>query len=75
LIVGHPGESMKDVLRMAERLKKLKVKTTDVQIFTPTPGTLSTAMYYAGVSPEFKEIPVERNIKELQKRKQVLTGK
>ncbi|MCX6580492.1 MAG: YgiQ family radical SAM protein [Candidatus Aminicenantes bacterium] len=75
LIVGHPGETMKDVLRMAERLKKIKVKTTDVQVFTPTPGTLSTAMYYAGVSPEFKEIPVERNIKELQKRKQVLTGK
>lgn len=75
LIVGHPGESMKDVSMMAERLKKLKVKTTDVQVFTPTPGTLSTAMYYAGVSPEFKQIPVERNIKELQKRKQVLTDK
>ncbi len=74
-IIGHPGETMKDVLRMAERLKKLKVKTTDVQVFTPTPGTLSTATYYAGISPEFKEIPVERNIKELQKRKQVLTGK
>jgi uncharacterized radical SAM protein YgiQ len=75
LIVGHPGESMKDVLKMAERLKKLKVKTTDVQVFTPTPGTLSTAMYYAGISPGFKEIPVERNIKELQKRKQLLTEK
>lgn len=75
LIVGHPGESMKDVLRMAERLKKVKVKSTDVQVFTPTPGTLSTAMYYAGVSPELKQIPVERNIKELQKRKQLLTDK
>lgn len=75
LIVGHPGETLKDVLIMAERLKKLRVKTTDVQVFTPTPGTLATAMYYAGVSPEFKEIPVERDIKGLQKRKSVLTGK
>ena len=75
LIVGHPGENLKDVLRMAEHLKKLKIKTTDVQVFTPTPGTLSTAMYYAGVSPDFKEIPVEKNIKELQKRKQILTGR
>jgi radical SAM superfamily enzyme YgiQ (UPF0313 family) len=75
LIVGHPGEGMKDVLKMAERLKKLNVKTTDVQVFTPAPGTLSTAMYYAGVSPGFNEIPVERNVKELQKRKQVLAGK
>lgn len=74
LIVGHPGESMKDVARMADRLKALKVKTTDVQIFTPTPGTLSTAMYYAGVSGDFKGISVEKNIKELQRRKQVLTG-
>ncbi len=72
LIVGHPGESMKDVIKMADRLKKLKVKTTDVQIFTPTPGTLSTAMYYAEVSTGFKRIPVEKNIKELQRRKQVL---
>jgi radical SAM superfamily enzyme YgiQ (UPF0313 family) len=74
LIVGHPGESMKDVLKMADRLKKLNVKTTDVQVFTPTPGTLAAAMYYAGVSTRFKSIPVERNIKEILKRKQVLTG-
>lgn len=74
LIVGHPGESNTDVVKMADRLKKLNVKTTDVQIFTPTPGTLSTAMYYAGVDGDFKSILVERDIKELQKRKQVLTG-
>ena len=74
LIVGHPGETLKDVLKMADRLKKLKVKTTDVQIFTPTPGTLAAAMYYSGISPDFKEIALEKNIKELQKRKHLLTG-
>jgi uncharacterized radical SAM protein YgiQ len=73
LIVGHPGETMKDVFRMADRLKALKVKTTDVQIFTPTPGTLSTAMYYAGVSIDFKGLAVERNVRELQRRKEILT--
>jgi uncharacterized radical SAM protein YgiQ len=74
LIIGHPGETLKDVYEMKDRLRRLKLKTTDVQIFTPTPGTLSTAMYYAGVSPKFVEIPVEKNIKELQKRKQILTN-
>lgn len=73
LIVGHPGETMKDVFRMADRLRALKVKTTDVQIFTPTPGTLSTAMYYAGVSVDFKGLAVERSIRELQRRKEILT--
>ncbi len=74
LIVGHPGETLKDVLKMGERLKKLKLKTTDVQIFTPTPGTISTAMYYAGVGTNFAPIPVAKEIGELQKRKGILTG-
>jgi uncharacterized radical SAM protein YgiQ len=74
LIVGHPGERMIDVRKMANRLKKLGVKTTDVQLFTPTPGTLATAMYYAETSSAFNSIEVEKNIKELQKRKFILTG-
>jgi uncharacterized radical SAM protein YgiQ len=74
LIIGHPGESKQDVYQMRDRLRRLKLPTTDVQIFTPTPGSLSTAMYYAGVSPRYEAIPVERNIKELIQRKQLLTG-
>jgi uncharacterized radical SAM protein YgiQ len=70
LIVGHPGETMKDVETLARHLKKLKLPTLDIQVFTPTPGTLSTAMYYAGVSPDFKPIPVEKNVKELMRRKE-----
>jgi len=73
LIVGHPGETMKDVYNMRDRLNELKLETSDVQIFTPTPGTLSTAMYYSGLSPSLKPIPVERNVRELMKRKNILT--
>lgn len=73
LIVGHPGETFIDVLEMKNRIRRLKLPATDVQIFTPTPGTLSTAMYYAGVSPDFEPIPVEKNIRELMKRKSILT--
>ncbi len=73
LIVGHPGETWQDVREMSHRLRRLNMKTTDAQIFTPTPGTLSTAMYYAGVSAEFKKIPVEKNVKELMRRKAILS--
>jgi uncharacterized radical SAM protein YgiQ len=74
LIVGHPGETARDAANLARHLKKLKLHTLDVQVFTPTPGTLSTAMYYSGVSPDFKRIPVEKNVKELMRRKEMVMG-
>jgi hypothetical protein len=58
---------------MARRLKALSLPATDVQIFTPTPGTLSTAMYYAEMSPDRRTIPVERRISALMGRKALLT--
>jgi uncharacterized radical SAM protein YgiQ len=73
LIVGHPGETPGDVREMARRLKALSLPATDVQIFTPTPGTLSTAMYYAEMSPDRRTIPVERRISALMGRKALLT--
>ena len=74
LIVGHPGETPEDVREMARRLKALSLPATDVQIFTPTPGTLATAMYYAEMSPNGKSIPVEKRISVLVERKALLTG-
>ena len=73
LIVGHPGETAGDVREMARRLKALSLPAIDVQIFTPTPGTLSTAMYYAGMSPDRRAIPVEKTIRTLMGRKALLT--
>jgi uncharacterized radical SAM protein YgiQ len=72
LIVGHPGETEKDVLEMKEKLRALGLKSTDVQIYTPSPGTLSTAMYYSGADLSFSPLPVERNVKTLIARKRRL---
>jgi uncharacterized radical SAM protein YgiQ len=69
LIVGHPGERQADVLEMKKKLKSLGMKTTDVQIFTPTPGTISTAMYYTECDLSFKPIPVEKALSKLMERK------
>jgi uncharacterized radical SAM protein YgiQ len=73
LIVGHPGETRADVVQMKKKLKSLGMKSTDVQIFTPTPGTLSTAMYYAECDPAFKPVVVEKNVSELMERKKFLS--
>jgi uncharacterized radical SAM protein YgiQ len=74
LIVGHPGEKRTDVVQMKTKLTSLRMKSTDVQIFTPTPGTLSTAMYYAQCDLSFNSIPVEKAISEFMQRKRLLSS-
>jgi len=72
LIVGHPGETAAMVPAMKRKLHTLGLKTCDVQIFTPTPGTLSTAMYHSGLSPSGLSLAVEKDIRALQQRKNLL---
>jgi len=74
LIVGHPGENRAHVVEMKKKLKSLGMKSTDVQIFTPTPGTLSTAMYHAECDPSFNPIAVQKAISELMERKKLLSA-
>lgn len=74
LIVGHPGETREDVVSMKKKFGSLGLSTSGVQVFTPSPGSLSTAMYVARRSPGGKEIPVERRIRELAWRKAFLTS-
>jgi uncharacterized radical SAM protein YgiQ len=74
LLIGHPGETWMDIVSMKAKLKALGMKTTDVQVFTPSPGTMSTAMYYAECSPSPVPVPVVRDIKELMKRKDFLVN-
>jgi radical SAM superfamily enzyme YgiQ (UPF0313 family) len=53
-MTGHPGSSMKEAQELAERIKHLK-NAESVQIFTPTPMTVSTCMYYTGMDPKTKK--------------------
>ncbi len=46
IIVGHPGTSLKDAVKLALYLKKNNLRLEQVQEFYPTPMTPSTAMYY-----------------------------
>lgn len=72
IILGHPGETFEDVREMKKQLRSLNLKVKDVQIFTPSPGTLSTAMYWAEKSPSLDHLPVEKNSKKLEDRKRLL---
>jgi len=51
LISSHPGSTLKDAVDLAVFLKKEKIKPRQVQDFYPTPGTISTCMYYTGLDP------------------------
>ncbi len=51
LMSSHPGTTMKDAVEMALWLKKWGYSPEQVQDFYPTPGTISTVMYYTGIHP------------------------
>lgn len=51
LISGHPNCTLKDAIELAQYIKKNRVMPEQVQDFYPTPGTISTTMYYTGLNP------------------------
>jgi len=48
---SHPGASLADAIELAEFIRDLGYRPEQVQDFIPTPGTLSTCMYYTGLNP------------------------
>ena len=58
---SHPGSTLKDAVLLAEYLYKNHMKPEQVQDFYPTPGTVSTCMYYTGLDPyTLKPVFVEK---------------
>ena len=51
LMSSHPGTTLADAVEMATWLKKWGYMPEQVQDFYPTPGTISTVMYYTGINP------------------------
>lgn len=75
LIAAHPGcndNDMKDLKKFAS--SELKVNPEQVQVFTPTPSTYSTLMYYTEINPfNNKKLFVEKDINKKQKQKDIVT--
>ena len=55
LMSSHPGSRLDDAIYLAEYLNQTGYRPEQVQDFYPTPGTLSTAMYYTGLDPRTME--------------------
>jgi len=75
-MTAHPGSSMKEAIELAEAIKELS-NCEAVQIFTPTPMSVSTCMYYTGMDPATKKriyIPYSFSEKKEQKRVLDLRG-
>ena len=48
---SHPGCTLDDAIMLAQYMKRTHLHPEQVQDFYPTPGTLSTCMYYTGTDP------------------------
>ncbi len=55
LMSSHPGSTKKDAIELAVFLKKHGLHPEQVQDFYPTPGTVSTCMFYTGLDPDTME--------------------
>jgi uncharacterized radical SAM protein YgiQ len=77
MIAAHPGSSQEDMNKLKEFAnKELKLSPEQVQIFTPTPSTYSTLMYYTGLNPwTYKPLFVEKDPLKKQKQKEIVVGK
>ena len=70
LMSSHPGSHLKEAIALAEYIRDLGYMPEQVQDFYPTPGTISTCMYYTGFDPRTMEkvyVPVSLKEKQMQR--------
>ena len=70
LMSSHPGSDLDAAIELAEYLRDIHHQPEQVQDFYPTPGTLSTAMYYTGMDPRDKTkvyVPKDPREKAMQR--------
>lgn len=70
LMSSHPGSTLKEAIELAEYLKELGYMPEQVQDFYPTPGTMSTCMYYTELDPRTMEkvyVPKSAHEKAMQR--------
>ncbi len=70
LMSSHPGSTLKDAVELALFCKRQRIHPKQVQDFYPTPGTISTAMFYTGLDPYTLEnvyVPKTESEKSMQR--------
>ena len=70
---SHPGADLQEAVELAEFIRDMGYHPQQVQDFIPTPGTLSTCMYYTGLNPFTDEaVYVARTAREKQMQRALL---
>ncbi len=73
LMSSHPGSTINDAIKLAQFLKKEGLHPEQVQDFYPTPGTVSTCMFYTGLDPmTMQPVYVPRTPKEKAEQRALL---
>ena len=76
LIAAHPGCRDLHMTRLRDFvLNKLGIRPEQVQVFTPTPSTYSTLMYFTGIDPfTGKSVFVEKSNQGRDRQKTIILG-
>lgn len=73
LMSSHPGSTVDDAVELARFIKKEGMHPEQVQDFYPTPGTVSTCMFYTGLNPfTMKPVYVPRTKEEKAEQRALL---
>ena len=73
LMSSHPGSTLNDAVMLAEYLRDHRLTPEQVQDFYPTPGTISTCMYYTEIDPlTMKPVYVPKTFEEKQMQRALL---
>ena len=73
LMSSHPGSTINDAIELSLFLKKEGMRPEQVQDFYPTPGTVSTCMFYTGLDPYTMEsVYVPRTAREKAEQRALL---
>ncbi len=73
LMSSHPGSRLQDAIELTLFLKKNGMHPEQVQDFYPTPGTISTCMYYTELDPTtLEKIYVPKTQKEKAEQRALL---
>ncbi len=70
LMSSHPGSDLAESIKLSEYIKEMGYTPEQVQDFYPTPGSLSTTIYYTGINPFTKEkvyVPSDQKEKNMQR--------
>ena len=70
---AHPGVGPEETIQLALYMKEHKLRPRQVQMFMPTPSTISTAIWVSGVDPYTKQpVFVAKDAKERSRQRALL---